>query len=196
MTAREHVLLRPEMYVGPLQVQERTLWVWDDVKKRIVCRDVKYVPGLLKIFDEILVNAADNQARDQPRAAKMSYIDVKINAKKGEICVENDGSALPVAIHPAEMIYVPELVFGHLLTSSNFDDERERFTGGRHGCVATECLGLRGLPHSRLFPDTEPNSSTSSRTRSTSGSMMRRASSNSISSLQVYATECVRLAPS
>ncbi|SPR00048.1 DNA topoisomerase 2 [Plasmodiophora brassicae] len=133
MTAREHVLLRPEMYVGPLQVQERTLWVWDDVKKRIVCRDVKYVPGLLKIFDEILVNAADNQARDQPRAAKMSYIDVKINAKKGEICVENDGSALPVAIHPAEMIYVPELVFGHLLTSSNFDDERERFTGGRHG---------------------------------------------------------------
>ena len=51
----------------------------------------------------------------------------------GRITVLNDGEGLPVALHPTEGVYIPELVFGHLLTGSNFDDSRGRITGGRHG---------------------------------------------------------------
>jgi DNA topoisomerase II len=38
-----------------------------------------------------------------------------------------------VVIHKEHKIYVPELVFGHLLTSSNYDDKEKKTTGGRNG---------------------------------------------------------------
>jgi DNA topoisomerase-2 len=39
------------------------MWVYDSETKRMIHRDVKYVPGFFKIVDEILVNAADNKVR-------------------------------------------------------------------------------------------------------------------------------------
>lgn len=59
----EHILLRPDTYVGSIEHQQSTLWVHDGDK--IVQRPVSFVPGLYKIFDEILVNAADNKVRDE-----------------------------------------------------------------------------------------------------------------------------------
>lgn len=97
---------------------------------------LKYSPALLKIFDEILINAADNKQRDK----KMSLIDVNIietklpNKKHGlRISVRNDGKGIPIEMHSTEKMYIPELIFGHLLTGSNFDDSQNRLTGGRHG---------------------------------------------------------------
>jgi DNA topoisomerase-2 len=58
-------------------------------------RKVTFVPGLYKIFDEILVNAADNKQRD----ATMKVIKVVVDREKGEISVENDGAGIPVEIH-------------------------------------------------------------------------------------------------
>jgi len=37
--------------------------------------------------------------------------------------VFNNGKGIPVAIHQEHKIYVPELIFGHLLTGSNYNDE-------------------------------------------------------------------------
>ncbi|CAE8717715.1 unnamed protein product, partial [Polarella glacialis] len=92
-------------------------------------KNVHYVPGLYKIFDEILVNAADNYTR----AAGQSYIKVCIDEKAGSISVENDGNGLPVEVHQEHQMYVPEMVFGHLLTSDNYDDTEKKVTGGRNG---------------------------------------------------------------
>jgi len=86
-------------------------------------------PALLKIFDEILVNAADECSRD----SSTTMIEVSIDSVEPRITICNNGRGLPVQIHPTEGIFVPELVFGHLLTGSNFDDEAARTTGGRHG---------------------------------------------------------------
>ena len=38
-----------------------------------------------------------------------------------------------MVMHAKEKVYVPELVFGHLLTSSNYDDSIRKVTGGRNG---------------------------------------------------------------
>jgi DNA topoisomerase-2 len=84
---------------------------------------------LYKIFDEILVNAADNKQRD----ASMDALKVTIDAESNTISVYNNGAGLPVEIHAEEGVYVPELVFGHLLTSSNYDDSQKKTTGGRNG---------------------------------------------------------------
>jgi DNA topoisomerase-2 len=58
----EHILLRPDTYIGSTEKQQQPLWVHDG--ERLVFRAVTYAPGLYKIFDEILVNAADNRVRD------------------------------------------------------------------------------------------------------------------------------------
>lgn len=98
-------------------------------------REVSFVPGLYKIFDEILVNAADNKQRDK----NMDTIKVTIDREKGEISVYNNGRGIPIEIHDKEKVYIPEMIFGHLLAGSNFNDEQEKVTGGRNGYGAKLC---------------------------------------------------------
>ncbi|XP_071690080.1 DNA topoisomerase 2 [Rutidosis leptorrhynchoides] len=126
-TQLEHILLRPDTYIGSIENHESKLWVWED--DQMINRNVKYVPGLYKIFDEILVNAADNKQRDP----KMDTVKVNIDVEGNCISVFNNGDGIPVEIHQEEGVYVPEMIFGHLLTSSNYDDTIKKTTGGRNG---------------------------------------------------------------
>ena len=128
-TQLEHILLRPDTYIGSIEKQTQPMWVLDSAQKKIVSRQCTFVPGLYKIFDEIMVNAADNKQRDP----SMNRIEVTIDASEGSIRVWNNGSGIPVVIHKEHQIYVPELIFGNLLTGSNFDDDEEKTTGGRNG---------------------------------------------------------------
>jgi len=75
----------------------------------------------------VLVNASDNYQRDK----KMTKIEVRI--ERDEITIVNDGKSIPIQIHKTHKIYVPELIFGHLLTSSNYEDDEKKVTGGRNG---------------------------------------------------------------
>uniref|UniRef100_H2Z117 DNA topoisomerase 2 n=1 Tax=Ciona savignyi TaxID=51511 RepID=H2Z117_CIOSA len=129
----EHILLRPDTYIGSVEPVTQAMWVMTRV--RYVNREITYVPGLYKIFDEILVNAADNKQRD----SKMSTIKININPEKNLISVWNDGKGIPVVEHKVEKMYVPEMIFGHLLTSSNYNDEDKKVTGGRNGYGAKLC---------------------------------------------------------
>lgn len=126
-TQLEHVLLRPDTYVGSIEKHTQTLWVYEN--DEMVHRPVTYVPGLYKIFDEILVNAADNKQRDP----KMDSLKVTIDPEANTVSVYNNGDGVPVEIHQEEKVYVPELIFGNLLTSSNYDDQEKKTTGGRNG---------------------------------------------------------------
>ena len=123
----EHVLLRPDTYIGSTEKQELTLWVHDGEK--MVHRTVNIAPGLYKIFDEILVNAADNKVRDPT----MNSLKVEIDVEAKTLKVVNNGAGVPVEVHKTEGIYVPELIFGNLLTSSNYNDSEKKVTGGRNG---------------------------------------------------------------
>uniref|UniRef100_H2Z119 DNA topoisomerase 2 n=1 Tax=Ciona savignyi TaxID=51511 RepID=H2Z119_CIOSA len=129
----EHILLRPDTYIGSVEPVTQAMWVMTRVG--YVNREITYVPGLYKIFDEILVNAADNKQRD----SKMSTIKININPEKNLISVWNDGKGIPVVEHKVEKMYVPEMIFGHLLTSSNYNDEDKKVTGGRNGYGAKLC---------------------------------------------------------
>jgi DNA topoisomerase-2 len=73
------------------------------------------------------VNAADNYQRDR----KTSRIEIKLSGKDISVC--NDGKAIPVQMHRTEKMWVPQLIFGHLLTSSNYEDTEKKVTGGRNG---------------------------------------------------------------
>jgi len=129
-TQLEHILLRPDTYIGSIQKITYPMWVYDQTSNKIISKNTTYVPGLYKIFDEILVNAADNKQRD-PRG--MNTLKVTLDSKQNTISVYNNGRGIPVAIHKEHQIYVPEMIFGHLLTSSNYDDDEKKVTGGRNG---------------------------------------------------------------
>lgn len=71
---------------------------------------ITYVPGFFKIFDEILVNAADNKINDPT----MDTIKVNIDRENNSISVWNNGKGIPVEMHSKEGIMIPELIFGNL----------------------------------------------------------------------------------
>lgn len=61
---------------GSVEPVSEQMWVFDSELDAMVQKDITYVPGLYKIFDEILVNAADNKQRDP----KMDAIKITIDA--------------------------------------------------------------------------------------------------------------------
>lgn len=128
---KEHVLLRPDTYIGSIITETRNLFVVEDTKDfsnlKIINKPINFNPGFLKLFDEILTNASDHYIR----SGNVKYI--KVNVTKDSVSIENDGSGIPVEIHPKWKIYVPELIFGHLLAGENFDDTIERTWGGKNG---------------------------------------------------------------
>lgn len=130
----EHVLKRPDTYIGSVEFHESSMWVCD-AEGHMACKTVRIVPGLYKIFDEILVNAADNKVNDPG----MKNLKVEIDKENLTISVFNDGRGIPIEMHEKENMYVPELIFGNLLTSSNYDDDEQKVTGGRNGFGAKLC---------------------------------------------------------
>jgi DNA topoisomerase-2 len=131
----EHILKRPDTYIGSTEPQEQKMWIYSAADESMVDKQVKIVPGLFKIFDEILVNAADNKIRDP----NMKKIEVTIDSEQNLISVKNDGKGIPIEMHDKEGIWIPELIFGNLLTSSNYDDDEKKVTGGRNGYGAKLC---------------------------------------------------------
>ena len=125
----EHILLRPDTYIGDISIQKESMWVLDKTSMRIVKKDIEYVPGLYKIFDEILVNARDHNCNDPT----CDTIKVTIDQSTNTISVFNNGTGIPIVQHAEHKMYIPEMLFGELLTSTNYDDTEKRTTGGRNG---------------------------------------------------------------
>ena len=123
----EHILKRPDTYVGSLVRERSTHWTHADGRFAPASLDIS--PGLVKIFDEVLVNAIDQWSLNPKR---VRHIDVTM-AKDRMITVINDGVSIPIERHGPTGLWLPEMLFGHLLTSSNYDDTEERVTGGRNG---------------------------------------------------------------
>lgn len=130
VTHLQHILLRPDSYVGSTEKVTESLWVVED--EHFVNKQLTYPPALLKIFDEILVNAID---RNSMHPTDVTNISVMADKEMGAIVVENNGplGGISVEEHPTEKTWNPELTFGHLLTSTNYNDNEQRVVGGRNG---------------------------------------------------------------
>lgn len=126
-TDHQHILELPDTYIGGIQEDNINQWILQDNK--VVLKNIKYVPGLYKIFDEILVNARDHSVNDKT----CNEIRVSINQEEGSITVWNNGEdGIPIAMHKDENCYVPEMIFSHIRTSSHYGEEKKT-TGGKNG---------------------------------------------------------------
>ena len=59
----------------------------------------------------------------------MSVIKINIDKEENMIKIYNNGKGIPIIEHKDEKVFVPTLIFGHLLTSSNYDDDEKKVTG-------------------------------------------------------------------
>ncbi len=135
LSQKEHILKRPDTYIGGVKMQNENHYILNNEGK-IVSKEIEISPGLLRIFVEIVSNSIDNVWRSKENNIKMSKIKVNIDRENGEISVWNDGASIPIEINEQTGVYNPEMIFGQLLTSSNYDDEEKRFTSGRNGIGA------------------------------------------------------------
>ena len=72
------------------------------------------------------MNAADNKQND--KSMSKINIEAKKNSSGGlTISIMNNGKSIPITLHKTEKIHIPELIFGTLLTGSNFNDEKVNY---------------------------------------------------------------------
>ena len=135
-TPREHVLIRSDTYIGDIEPTKENMWIYSEVENKMLNNQITYTPGFLKTFDELIVNARDASVNDPT----CDTIKVEYNIEEGYISVFNNGDiGIPVEEHPIHKTLVPSMIFGELLTSSNYNDNEERTTGGRNG-YGSKCL--------------------------------------------------------
>jgi len=137
---REHIYNIPDTYIGSVNANTLDMYVFDENTKKMEYKNITYVPGLLKIFDEVIVNAIDHSVRLQieEKAGKedvkhMKNIKVTVNKQTGVISVYNDGNGIDVVQHETLKTYIPELITGTLLTSTNYNHQEEKIIGGKGG---------------------------------------------------------------
>lgn len=125
----QHIYDLPDTYTGSIEFTEQQIYVMNDSRTHMEVRNVNYVPGFFKIFDEILVNAMDHRQRDK----NVKNIKVSMSLGFSEISVWNDGKGIDVERHPTYNDYIVEMLFGQLLTSTNYEKDQKRVTGGKNG---------------------------------------------------------------
>jgi len=137
----EHILALPDTYIGSIEPQKITSYVFNETSKKMDMTELTYNPGLLKCFDEVIVNAIDHSMRLKAEEAKgkenikhVKNIKVTIDKETGTISVFNDGNGVDIKKHSTYGdLWVPELIFGELLTSTNYDKGEEKIWGGKNG---------------------------------------------------------------
>jgi len=170
-TDKQHILDNPDTYVGSVENVDAFVWLLNEAGERIVEKNIILIPGLFKLFDEGIVNCRDHAIRMQQaikngvaNSLPVTSIDIAVQ-DDGTIVMINDGNGIDVAEHPEYKVWIPELIFGHLRTSTNYDKTEKKIVGGKngfgfklvliwstHGSIET-VDHVRGLKYTQEFRD-------------------------------------------
>ena len=162
-TDKQHVLDNPDTYTGSMELTDYDTYITspqsdtantnneNNELNLIIAKEITIIPGLYKLFDEGIVNCRDHSIRmtqhilnnnekekekekekKQATIFPVTYIDITIS-EDGTITMINDGNGIDIAKHPEENIWIPELIFGHLRTSTNYDKTQKKIVGGKNG---------------------------------------------------------------
>ena len=132
LTDVEHVLLRPSMYLGSMKPNLSLKWIYQDNK--FIKKEISYVPSLIKLFDEIIINSIDESKR---KGSKLNNI--KINIDENKISIWDNGGIEVVKNKNKE--WIPEMIFSNMRAGSNFSDDDNRTWAGTNG-VGSSCVNI------------------------------------------------------
>lgn len=126
LSDKEHIIKRSGMYIGSSANEEHERFVFGQFQK------IKYVPGLVKIIDEIIDNSIDEAIRTNFKFA--NKIDVTVSPHL--VSVSDNGRGIPqstVTTPEGEQIPGPVAAWTRPKAGGNFGDDSERKTGGMNG---------------------------------------------------------------
>ena len=135
----EHILDAPDTYIGTIDSDTIKYWTLND-KDEISHQNYEFIGGLYKLFDEGIVNCRDHvvrlrekKKRKEKNIVPVSQINIEVDKKTGVITMYNDGNGIDVAKHPENDLWIPEMIFGHLRTSTNYNKNEKKIVGGKNG---------------------------------------------------------------
>lgn len=137
-TQLEHIKDAPDTYIGG--IEEDRVINWTMAEEKMSHSEYGFIPGLYKCFDEGIVNCRDHWIRllqkknaGEDNIIPVTQIDIEVDKSTGIITMMNNGNGIDVAKHPEHNIYIPEMIFGHLMTSTNYKKSQKKITGGKNG---------------------------------------------------------------
>jgi DNA topoisomerase-2 len=132
-THREHILNLPDTYIGSIENASEEAYVVDG--ESFVLKTLKqFNPGFYKLIDELLVNAHDHVIRLSQRKSDNLVKKIEVSVKDNTVfTIRNDGESIDVEKHPEYGVFIPQLIFGELLTSTNYDKDEKKLVGGKNG---------------------------------------------------------------
>ncbi|MCK9531835.1 MAG: ATP-binding protein [Gammaproteobacteria bacterium] len=135
LSEREHIIKRPAMYIGAVDLTKVDEFFLDGDK--MVYSTVEYVPGLIKIINEIIDNSVDEAIKNNFKFSN----EISVNITDTDVTVKDNGTGIPV-VKNADGHYIPELCWNHARAGSNFDDDDNRTQIGMNGVgsFATACF--------------------------------------------------------
>ena len=131
-TDKQHVLDNPDTYTGSMDLTDYDTFIFDEESNTIVSKQITVIPGLYKLFDEGIVNCRDHSVRmkqsiDSGKEGVHPVTSIQIDiSQDGTITMTNDGNGIDIAKHPEEDIWIPEMIFGHMRTSTNYDKGQKK----------------------------------------------------------------------
>ena len=135
----EHILDAPDTYIGTVDIDTTKNWTLNE-KDEISHQNYEFIGGLYKLFDEGIVNCRDHVVRlcekkknKEKNIVPVTQINIEVDKETGVITMYNDGNGIDVAKHPENKLWIPEMVFGHLRTSTNYKKNEKKIVGGKNG---------------------------------------------------------------
>lgn len=160
-THREHILSLPDTYIGSIETAQEEVFLRDGDSFKATT--IPFNPGFYKLIDELLVNAHDHAIRLRQKKSENPVKSIKIGCNSTHFGIMNDGEPIDVAEHPEHKVWIPQMIFGELLTSANYNKDEKKLVGGKNGYgvklvnifakeMAIEVIDQpRGLTYSQLF---------------------------------------------
>jgi len=160
-THREHILSLPDTYIGSIETAREEVFLRDE--DTFKATTIPFNPGFYKLIDELLVNAHDHAIRLRQKNSENPVKTIEIECIEDKFSIKNDGEPIDVAEHPEHKTWIPQMIFGELLTSTNYDKNEKKLVGGKNGygvklvnifakqMVLTVVDQPRGLAYSQTF---------------------------------------------
>lgn len=127
----EHILDRSGMYMGSTSSEIISAWLYKpSINKIIQVENTITNAGLLKTIDEIISNSVDEHRRND---SLFDITEICVDVQSNGVITVRDNGGISVTKHKQTGILIPELIFGMLRTSSNYDDTQERNVIGTNG---------------------------------------------------------------
>lgn len=128
LSEREHILERSGMWIGSTKPETSTEFIYDYEDSVMVQKEVEYVPGMLKLVDEIISNSCDEYRRKDNLG--LTELNITIN---NDTIIVHDNGGIAVVKHKDAGVMLPQFIFGRLRTSSNYNDDEDRSGVGTNG---------------------------------------------------------------